>query len=64
MVSEIIHWKSGLLKCLKSPTTEHVRTVNMLKAPEHCLNLHSSIFVIFFDDFERKSVRKIFLSSI
>ena len=50
--------KAGLLKCLKSPVSEHLWTVNMLKGPKHCINLHGSIFVIFFDHSERKSARK------
>ena len=52
--------KAGLLKCLKSRVSEHLRTVNMLKVLKHCLNLHGSIFVVFFDDSERISARKIF----
>ena len=28
--------------------SEHLYTVNMLKGPNDCLNLHGSIFVIFF----------------
>ena len=51
--------KSGLLKCLKSPVSEHLWAVNMLKAPKHCLYLHCSIFVIFFHQSEIKSARKI-----
>ena len=35
-----------LLKCLKSPMSEHLWTVNMLKGPKSCLNFHGSIFVI------------------
>ena len=50
--------KAGLLKCLKSPVSEHLWTVNMLKGPKHCINLKGSIFVIFFDHSERKSARK------
>ena len=34
----------GLLKWRKSPVSEHVSTVNMLKCPKDRLNLHSSIF--------------------
>ena len=30
----------------------------MLKVPKHCINVHGSIFVIFFDHFERKSAGK------
>ena len=51
--------KAGLLKCLKSPVSQHFWVVNMLKAPKECLNLHGSIFVRFFDDSERKSTRQI-----
>ena len=39
--------------------SEHLWTVNMLKAPKHCLNQHGSIFVKFFDHSERKAARKI-----
>ena len=49
--------KAELLKCQKSPVSEHLSTVNMLKAPKHSINLHGSIFVWFFDQFERKSAR-------
>ena len=53
-VSEVIcFWnyrlqKAGLLKCLKSLVSEHLRKVNMLKGPKDCPNLHDSFFVIFF----------------
>ena len=47
------------LKCLKRPVSEQLWTVNVLKGPKSFLNMHASIFDIFFDDFERKSVRKI-----
>ena len=46
--------KAGLLKWLKCPVSEHLWTVNMLKGPKHCLNLHSSIFAIYFDHCEGK----------
>ena len=39
----------GLLKCIKSPVSEHLGKVNMLKSPKDFLNLHRSFFVIFFD---------------
>ena len=32
-------------------------TVMMLKGPKDCLNLHGSIFVLFFDHSEGKSAR-------
>ena len=58
-VSEIIDWKkTGLLKCPKSLMSEHICTVNMLKVPKHCINVHGSIFVIFFEDLEGKTARK------
>ena len=50
---------AGWLKSLKSPVSEHLWTVNMLKRPKHFLNLHGSIFVIFFDHSERESAPKI-----
>ena len=53
--------KIGLLKCLKSYVSEHLWTVNMLKAPKDYLILHGSIFVIFFDHSERNSSRKILI---
>ena len=51
--------KAEFFKCPKSPVPENVLTVNMLKGPEDCLNLQESIFVIFIDDYEKKSARKI-----
>ena len=33
--------------------------VNIIKGPKNCLNLHGSIFVIFFDHFEGKSAPEI-----
>ena len=52
--------KARLLKCRKSPLSEHLWTVNMLKGPKDCFNLHGSIFAIFFDNYERKSAPKVF----
>ena len=46
--------KAGLLKSLKSLVLEHRRTVNILKCPKHCLNLHGSIFVMFLGHSEKK----------
>ena len=51
--------KSMLLKGLKSPKSEHLWTVNMLKGPKECLNMHGSIFVIIFDHSEKKIRPKI-----
>ena len=50
--------KAELLKCWKSPVSEHLSTVNMLKGPKGSLNLHGRIFVIFFDHSEKKAARK------
>ena len=50
--------KAGLLKCLKSPVSEHLWTVNMLKGLKHCLNLHGGIFVIFLEHLDKKSAQK------
>ena len=59
-VSEIIDCrKRGYLNAAKSHVSEHLLTVNMLKAPKYCINVHRSIFVIFFDHSEKKSARKI-----
>ena len=44
---------------VKSPVSEHLWAVNMLKATQHCLNFHDSIFVIFFDHSDTKSARNI-----
>ena len=51
--------KAVLIKCLKSPVSKHLWTVNMLKGPKHCLNSHGTIFVIFFYYSETKYSRKI-----
>ena len=48
---------AALLKCLKSHMSEHLCTVNMLRGPKDCLNQHGSIFVVIFDQCERKSAR-------
>ena len=50
--------KAELLKCPKSGLSEHLWTVNMLKCPKHFLNLHSSIFLKFFDHSEREWARR------
>ena len=47
--------KAWLLKCLKSPVSELLCTINMLEGPKHCWNLQGSICVIFFDHSERTS---------
>ena len=40
--------KAGLLKCPRSPVSQHLWTVNMLKDAKHCINLIGSIFLKFF----------------
>ena len=42
----------------KKPLLEHLWAVNMLKGPKDYLNLHGSVFVIFFVNSEMKSPRK------
>ena len=54
--------KAALLQCTKSWVSEHLWTVNMLKGLKHCINLHGSIFVWFFDHSERKSAGSIWNS--
>ena len=44
--------------------SEHLWTVNISKAPKHCLNLNGSIFVIFFDHPEKNQPEKFCLSII
>ena len=43
----------------KKPRVRTFLRVNMLKALKNCLNLHGSIFILFFDDSEITSDRKI-----
>ena len=50
--------KGGLLKCLKIAMSEHLWTANLLKGPKDNINLHATIFVIFFDHSEWKSAPK------
>ena len=47
-----------LLNCLKSPASKHPWTVNLLKSPKHCWNLHDTRFMIFFRHSKRTSVGK------
>ena len=51
--------KAGLLKGWKSPVSEHLWIVNKFKDLKDCLNLHGSIFVTFFDYYERSSAPEI-----
>ena len=43
-----------LLKCLKRPVSKQLWTVNVLKGAKPFWNMHGSIFVIFFNNFEKK----------
>ena len=56
--------KAGLLKCLKSPVSENLWTVNMLKGPKHCTNLYGSIFVTFLITLKQNRVEKLSFSRI
>ena len=47
-ISEIIDWRDMVRNCLRSPTSEQPRIVNILKDPQHCWNLRDSSFLIFF----------------
>ena len=64
-VSEVICFinfrfqKQELLKCRKNSVSEHLWTVKILKRPKDSLNLHGTIFVIFFKHSERISAGKI-----
>ena len=39
--------------------SEHLWRVNMLNGLKHCINLHGSIFVTFFDDLEKNLLEKL-----
>ena len=48
-ISEIIDSKrGGLLKCLKSLTSEQLSVINLLTGSKHCLNLHGTTIILFF----------------
>ena len=47
--------RTWLLKCLKSPVTEHLWTINMLNGPKHCPNLDNCSFAIFGNNFSSKN---------
>ena len=51
--------KAGLLKSLQNLVLKYLWTVNISKGPKHCLNLHRSIFVVFFDHSQKNSAGKI-----
>ena len=51
--------KERLLKYLKSPLSEHLWAVNILKGPKDCLSLNGSFFVMFFDPSDKKSAPKV-----
>ena len=42
----------------QKPVSQHLWMVNMLKGPQNSLNLHGSIFVNFFDRYEKKAAEK------
>ena len=45
-------------KRLKSPVLEDLSKRNMINVPNHCWNLHRSIFIIFIDHCQVKRARK------
>ena len=47
--------KAELLQSPKKPISERFLAVNMLKGPKQCLNVHRSVFRIFFGHSQRKS---------
>ena len=53
-LSEIIDCKKRGYLNAKKPLPQHLWPVKMLKRPKDCLNLHGSIFVIFFDHSKMK----------
>ena len=42
--------KTWLLKCIKSPVSEHPSPVNMLKSAKHCWEFYDSTFMRLFDN--------------
>ena len=47
-ICEIIDCKKwGYLNAQRSPVSEHIWTVNILKVRKHNINVHGGIFVIF-----------------
>ena len=48
LASLIYLWKTWWIKCLTNPVLEHALTVNTLKGPKHCPNLHDRALIIFF----------------
>ena len=53
-----------LLQCIKSRVAEHLWTVNMLKYPKGCYNLHGSILSYFLISLKRNQLQKFYFSSI
>ena len=45
----------------KRRVSEHLWTVKMQKCPKQAINLQRSVFVIFFDESQRKSAQKALL---
>ena len=53
-----------LLKCLRSPVSEHLRTVNMLKGPKESFNLHGSLLSYFLITLKVNQLENFVFSSI
>ena len=56
--------KAGLPKCLKIPMSEYLSTVNTLRCPKDCFNLHGNIFLIFLIALKRNQPQKFCFSGI
>ena len=56
---EIIDYKKGVTWMTAKRRIRTLMDNEQVKGPKHCINLESSIFVIFFDHFQRKSAQKI-----
>ena len=44
--------KTYLDKCLKSPVSDYILTINVVNGPKHCFTLNDSTFTIFIDHCE------------
>ena len=53
-----------LLKYPKIPVSKHLWTVKILKGKKYCINLHGSLFVIYFLILNENQPEEICLSSI
>ena len=61
VISKLRTPKTWSDKCLKSPLSEDPSKSNMVNVPNHCWNLHHSIFTIFIEHYKVNWVGKILL---